>query len=147
MRVGVDRECRLPDVFRGLQRGTDAHAGVGEEQVDLAEPLVGGFDEGDVARLAADVGTDPVGAAGPDVVQRLGGAFGACLVEVGRHHVGARPVEALGEGSADAAGSAGHHHMSSGEIHAGDGKRHRSGNTVFTVRCVSPVVPDGYGHV
>jgi hypothetical protein len=56
-------------------------------------------------------------------------------------------VESFGKGTADTAGRAGDDHMSICEIHPGDGMRHRSGNTVFTVRCLSPVVPDGYGHV
>ena len=105
--------CHASSVVDSRSRAA-ADAGVGEEQVDRTEGLLGVLDEVDVAGLGRDVG-DHLDGAG----QRVGD--GGHAVEVGDDHACAAGVEAAGEGGADAARGSGDDDVAVVEVHDGDG--------------------------
>jgi hypothetical protein len=120
--VHVDRERQLPDALGVHRVGAHPDPGVGEEQIDGPERLLGGVDQRDVAGFRADVGSDAdrPGQLGAD---RVG------AVEVAQDDACALGVEPAGDGAADAAGGPGDDDVTVGELHAamvrGGGVFHR----------------------
>ena len=119
MGVDVDVERQLPLGLRTSSRSVPTRdAGVGEEQVDRAERLLGRRDQLLVAGLGADVGGDADRAAGPGLVELLddGGERRRCRGRTATTRAPSR-VESPGQRPPDAVGGTGDNDMTSIEFH------------------------------
>ena len=124
VRVDVDVERELPVLLGGRQVDAATDPGVGEEQVDRPERLLGGADQLDVARPRWTRRRSHRPLARVAAVVPAGSSTSA------DDHVRAAVVEAAGERCADAPSGSGDHHVGAVEIHhASVGRRPHSGRT------------------
>ena len=117
MGMHVDVERGLPLGLGGAEVGADGDPGVGEEQIDRPEHVLGGSDEDVVACLGTHVDGKCDCAARADGVELIDDGGQALCVDIRRDDSGAFGVESPGQGATDPVGSTGDNDVTSIEFH------------------------------